>query len=1728
MELFVTTGGIAFRILLGFFLISNFQVPFVQSQPGPVGNLTVVTSTTSASLSWTTTAQSNVSYIVMVVEANKTSSTNSTSANVTGLIPATRYTFTVSAVAQDNQTVGSNAIIIKYTKPGPVGNLTVVTSTTSASLSWTTPAQSNVSYIVMVVEANKTSSTNSTSANVTGLIPATSYTFTVTAVAQDNQTVGSSATIIKYTIPDTVGNLTVMASTTSATLSWNPPNGGNVTYRVVVVDIDKIFWTNSSFINVTDLSPATSYTFIVTAVTQDNQTEGSNATITKYTMPDTVGNLTFMASINSASLSWNPSNGGNVIYKVQVVDIGRILWTNSSSINVTDLFPATSYTFSVAAVALDNQTEGSNTTITRYTLPDTVGNLTFMASIKSASLSWNPSNGGNVIYKVQIVDIGRILWTNSSSINVTDLFPATSYTFSVTAIALDNQTEGSNTSITRYTLPDTVGSLTFMASIKSASLSWNPSNGDNVIYKVQVVDIGRILWTSSSSINVTDLLLATSYTFSVAAVALDNQTEGSNTTITRYTLPDTVGNLTFMASTTSASLSWNPPNGGNVTYRVQVVDIGRILWTNISSINVTDLTPATSYTFSVTAVALDNQTEGSNVTITQYTQPGTVGNLKVIVSNTSAAVFWNPPYGGNVTYKVMVWGNGEIFWTNSSSINVTDLFPATNYTFRVTAVTLDNQTEGISATITRYTLPNVIVNPTSVALSTSSISLNWNQPIGGSVTYKVYLLNNGTVVLTNMPSINVTGLMPATSYRFSVSAVAQDNKTEGNNVTMTQYTKPDIVNLTSVALSTSSISLNWNQPHGGSVTYKVYLLNNGTVVLTSMLSINSVLAVAQDNKTEGNNVTIMQYTKPGPIGNLTVTASSTFALVSWNLLNGSSVTYRVMVVGTSKIFWTNSSSITVTDLIPATNYTFRVTAVALDNQTEGSSATIEQYTLPNVIVNPTSVALSTSSISLSWSPPYGGSVTYRVYLLNSGTVLLTNMPSINVTGLMPATSYRFSVSAVAQDNKTEGNNVTITQYTKPVKVEQLNTTTITETSILLSWHQVQGVNVSYKIIVLDQQSYISTFYTSTSFFNVTGLSSGTSFSFNVTALAADNSTEGYPNTITGCTNAAQVQNADCFGPDNNPVLNITWQPPSGSYSEINISISNTQGLYTAFPSNNFYTVYNLKYAANYTIRITTISCGEKSSDVVLNCKTGISSPPVPSGPLNLNVKVITYQTVTFVFKSFSNENGNIDAYAVIVTSDTGSTTPNNLSLTKTYTDYNNKNTDSYVTAIITPVSEEPTVIIGDGTAYYGYTNGVLAATKAYRIAVAAFTKLTLSGNRASNGNLIDTAKSYFSITQFSNTINIPENPAVIGGAVGGTLAALLILALLTAILFIYWKRRSKKLSSSGNTVPFNKIKKFFRNIPVKVEHYEDYYLQQTANENCGFAIEFEDLKSVGTNQSKMAGLALDNKGKNRYNNVLPYDASRVKLLNQGNISGDYINANYMPGYNSKKEFIAAQGPLPSTTADFWRMIWEQNVHTLIMLTRCNEQGRVKCEQYWPSSNTQTFGNIQVSLVSDTATEEWTIRDFTIKNPTSGEKRNIRHFHFTAWPDHGVPETTDLLIKFRDLVREYMNLHSRNSPTLIHCSAGVGRTGTLIALDHLIHQIDREGMADVYGIVYGLRMHRPLMVQTEDQYVFLNRCAMDIIRSKDFSNSDLIYQNTAALGIYENFVPNFKRENGYRC
>ncbi|ROL51956.1 Receptor-type tyrosine-protein phosphatase eta [Anabarilius grahami] len=159
------------------------------------------------------------------------------------------------------------------------------------------------------------------------------------------------------------------------------------------------------------------------------------------------------------------------------------------------------------------------------------------------------------------------------------------------------------------------------------------------------------------------------------------------------------------------------------------------------------------------------------------------------------------------------------------------------------------------------------------------------------------------------------------------------------------------------------------------------------------------------------------------------------------------------------------------------------------------------------------------------------------------------------------------------------------------------------------------------------------------------------------------------------------------------------------------------------------------------------------------------------------------------------------------------------------------------------------------------------------------------------------------------------------------------------------------------------------------------------------------------------------------------------------------------------------------------MIWEKNVYTIVMLTKCKEQGWVKCEKYWPSG-TNHYHNISVTTTSEIALESWTIRDFGIKNEKTEETRNVRQFHFTAWPDNGVPQTTEVLIDFRHRVRKHMDQFSCHTPTVVHCSAGVGRTGAFIAIDHLIFQIERDSMVDIYGIVTDMHMHRPLMVQTE--------------------------------------------------
>uniref|UniRef100_A0A7N8Y8G7 Protein tyrosine phosphatase receptor type O n=1 Tax=Mastacembelus armatus TaxID=205130 RepID=A0A7N8Y8G7_9TELE len=298
--------------------------------------------------------------------------------------------------------------------------------------------------------------------------------------------------------------------------------------------------------------------------------------------------------------------------------------------------------------------------------------------------------------------------------------------------------------------------------------------------------------------------------------------------------------------------------------------------------------------------------------------------------------------------------------------------------------------------------------------------------------------------------------------------------------------------------------------------------------------------------------------------------------------------------------------------------------------------------------------------------------------------------------------------------------------------------------------------------------------------------------------------------------------------------------------------------------------------------------------------------------------------------------------------------------------------------------------------------------------------------------------------------------------------------------------------------------------PVQLDDFEAYFKDMSKDSAYKFSLQFEELKSVGLDLSHDAADLPVNRPKNRYTNILPYDFSRVKLISMHNDEGsDYINANYIPGYKHAKEYIATQGPLPETRNDFWKMVLQQKSPIVVMLTQCNERRRVKCDHYWPFTDEPVmYGEISVEMLSEIECPEWIIRKFRLGY--ADETQDIVHLNYTSWPDHGVPTVNAIesILQFVHIVRQQAN--RTKDPIIVHCSAGVGRTGTFIALDRLMQHIREHEFADILGMVSEMRSHRLSMVQTEEQYVFIHQCVLLMWQKKKQQSmtSDVIYENAS--------------------
>ncbi|XP_023651152.1 receptor-type tyrosine-protein phosphatase T isoform X14 [Paramormyrops kingsleyae] len=274
---------------------------------------------------------------------------------------------------------------------------------------------------------------------------------------------------------------------------------------------------------------------------------------------------------------------------------------------------------------------------------------------------------------------------------------------------------------------------------------------------------------------------------------------------------------------------------------------------------------------------------------------------------------------------------------------------------------------------------------------------------------------------------------------------------------------------------------------------------------------------------------------------------------------------------------------------------------------------------------------------------------------------------------------------------------------------------------------------------------------------------------------------------------------------------------------------------------------------------------------------------------------------------------------------------------------------------------------------------------------------------------------------------------------------------------------------------------------IRVADLLQHITQMKCGQGYGFKEEYEGL-AEGQNAPWDTAKKDENRNKNRYGNIIAYDHTRVRLqLLEGDPHSDYINANYIDGYHRPRHYIATQGPMQETVRDFWRMIWQENSVSIVMVTNLVEVGRVKCVRYWPDE-TEVYGDIKVTLIETEPLAEYVIRTFTVQKKGHHEIREIRQFHFTSWPDHGVPCYATGLLGF---VRQVKFLNPPDAgPIVVHCSAGAGRTGCFIAVDIMLDMAENEGVVDIFNCIRELRSQRVNMVQTEEQYVFVHDAILE--------------------------------------
>ncbi|CAL1528913.1 unnamed protein product, partial [Lymnaea stagnalis] len=410
-----------------------------------------------------------------------------------------------------------------------------------------------------------------------------------------------------------------------------------------------------------------------------------------------------------------------------------------------------------------------------------------------------------------------------------------------------------------------------------------------------------------------------------------------------------------------------------------------------------------------------------------------------------------------------------------------------------------------------------------------------------------------------------------------------------------------------------------------------------------------------------------------------------------------------------------------------------------------------------------------------------------------------------------------------------------------------------------------------------------------------------------------------------------------------------------------------------------------------------------------------------------------------------------------------------------------------------------------------YCNGPLSSGQFFRARVFACTS---AGCVVSN-----TTHDYVTAASKSDS----SDYIVIGGALAGIAVAIVVLV---AVIVIKLRMRPKKpprrkiSSRMSQLIAMEEIvapKDDGKSKPIKIKDFDATLVKLHADSNALLNQEYLELDKLSPLYPTEVGSDLDHRADNRWTNIIPFDHSRVKLsIPEGKETGhDYINANFIAGLDSKQDYIATQGPLTRTVPDFWRMIWEQQVSVIVMLSDFAEMDkrtsiiREKVARYFPDeeeSNPYHYGQIVVARTGKLDAKDWEIRTLKLTHATEKKNRFVKHFFFKYWSDHEADINPTDLIDFVRVVQAETNTQPR-APVVVHCSAGVGRTGTFIAVDYfnrLISGMKQKGdktkssmrdnwTVDIFGRVLSMRDKRRFMVQSRTQYIFIYDVVQELLK-----------------------------------